>query len=420
MAAHAKYSASSADRWCHCPASVALIAEAPEPPPSPYAEEGTKAHECLEAFLTNGEDAQDSTLLELQLDSNYNAEMIGHAHYAAIIIWEKLSQSSKNAKLLCETKFKLDFIHPDFGGTADAVIVDPYGKLVVYDLKYGAGVPVNVQHNKQMITYSLGAAHANDYEFTEVEMVIIQPRAEHSDGPVRSHTMTIDELLEYREVFTKAIEQCEDPMAPFNASPKACRFCPAKSICPEISNRAMAQAKIDFTPIGEGQVLAPVLKVPESLPIPELPKIMKAIPSIEEWIKGVKELAFNTLNAGIKIEGVKLVEKKGVRKWTDTVLTTAEAEKEFGEAAFTEPELKSPAQLEKISKHAKEFVKTRAIQISSGLTMVYESEDDRPAINPAKSRKDDFEVIDKPIAESDWKNKTVSKKTKGKTNVKRK
>ena len=388
MAAHSKYSASSADRWTHCPASVALIEEAPEPPSSPYAEEGTLAHECLEAFLTNGEGEIETTIMQLQADvPYYTMDMIEHAQEAAHHIWKKLKEQSPNAKLFCETKFKLDFIHPDFGGTADAVIVDPYGKLVVYDFKYGAGVPVDAKNNKQMITYGLGAAHLHDYDFTEVELVIIQPRAEHRDGPIRSHTMTIDELVEYRDLFSKAIEACEDPMAPFNASPKACRFCPAKVICPEISNRAMAQAKIDFKPIGEGEVLAPVLVVPESLPIPELPQIMKALPSIEEWVKSVKELAFNTLNAGVKIEGVKLVEKQGKRKWVDPSLNQAEAEMEFGDEALTEPELKSPAQLEKLSKEAKEFVKSRTIQVSSGLTMVYEDEDDRPAVNPVK---DDF------------------------------
>ena len=61
--AHALLSASSAERWINCPPSVALTKDMPDDV-SPFAAEGTKAHElaetCLRAYL-NGEPAPEFT-----------------------------------------------------------------------------------------------------------------------------------------------------------------------------------------------------------------------------------------------------------------------------------------------------------------------------------------------------------------------
>ena len=51
---HSIYGPSGAHRWLECPGSIAAEAAMPEPPESPYAHEGTCAHELAEICLTRG------------------------------------------------------------------------------------------------------------------------------------------------------------------------------------------------------------------------------------------------------------------------------------------------------------------------------------------------------------------------------
>lgn len=53
MSAHAQLGPSGASRWMACPGSVRLSAGLPDES-SPFAEEGTKAHELAEICLKQG------------------------------------------------------------------------------------------------------------------------------------------------------------------------------------------------------------------------------------------------------------------------------------------------------------------------------------------------------------------------------
>jgi len=285
-------------------------------------------------------------------------------------------------------------------GTADAVIVNEFGRLQVIDFKYGAGIVVDPEENSQLIYYALGVAHKFHYNFADVEIVIIQPRAEVLDEngepqTTRSWVTTIDNLKEWRNKFSLGVALCKSENPPMSAGDH-CRFCPAAAMCPEISDRALKQAQVDFAPQA-GDVA--VKSLPQMFEL-NLPAVLKAIPLIENWIKEVNEYAFGKLNSGTEIEGFKLVEKRGTRKWTNEAKVSGDAFAKFGKDAFTEPELKSPAQLEKI-KGAKEFVASNCATVSSGLTMVPDS-DARQAINPIAI---DFA----PVSEQDWKSKKKNK-----------
>jgi hypothetical protein len=399
--AHAKYSPSAADRWLSCPGSIALGLKAPPQPPSKYSEEGTKAHTCLEMFLKNGLDKWEKT--KKFLLKTHDKDMVEHAHFAAETIW---AHKPDHAELLCETKVKLDFISKDLSGTVDCAIVELCGVLTVIDFKYGAGYEVEVEENPQLICYALGAAHLYDYDFERVDLMIIQPRIE--GDAVKRHSMSIDHLKDWGKKFEAAIKACEKDDAPL-MSGSHCKWCPAKTICPEISDKSLKQAQIDFAPIANGENMnEPSFPLPSTLTAPMLSKVLDAVPKIETWIEAVKDHAFNELKNGVKITGFKLVAKRGTRKWVNPEITETEAAKNFGEAAFTTPEIKSPAQLEKIA--GKEWVNARAVSVSSGETLVAEN-DPRPAIAHT-TIEEDFSTPPEMVSEVEWKGKTKKRKTK--------
>jgi len=387
--AHAKYSPSAAHRWMMCPASVLLSLKAPQPKESIYAKEGTDAHSCLEEFLKGKR--SNITKTKKKLLKDFPLDMVEYAMDAAMEIW---ALAEDGGELVFETKFHMDHISKDFSGTVDAAIVDVYGTLKIIDFKYGAGFLVSPEENAQMIAYAVGVAYKYDYDFKDVELVIIQPRANTEDGETtRKWKTDIDTIKAWEMRFKDGILACEKGKD-FSAG-EWCKFCPAKIICPEISDTAMKTAQIDFAPqtmVKKGVVKEPKLLEISSIQNDLLPEILIALPKIEDWIDAVKTHAFDSLLQGAKISGFKLVEKRGTRKWSNAEVASELARESFGVTAFTEPTLKSPAQLEKsFGNKAKGFAAEHAVSVSSGLTMVSES-DKRPAAVTDGSK--DFTVIE--------------------------
>lgn len=387
--AHADYGASSSERWLACPGSVALSLKAPPEKESPYAEEGTKAHTCLEEFLKGKDDVLKT---RKRLLKDYPKDMVQHAETAAYAILDELAKYP-GAELLCETKVPLDFVREGEFGTVDASVVEYYGTLVVFDFKYGAGIVVDPTENSQLIYYALGIAHMYGYDFQKVKIVILQPRAYADDGStVREWETTIENLKAWEDKFRKGIEACEKPNAPLNAG-EHCRFCKAKPICPQISTKALADAQIEFDVIDDESQTEVVVTTPKlELNSVALAAMLRAFPLIEKWIDSVREHAFHKLERGEDLPGFKLVPKRGIRKWANEDDVAKEAQNIYGKLAFHEPQLKSPAQFEAQFKSAtiKEWVASRVVSVSSGTTMVPET-DPRPAVNGAK---DDFDSIE--------------------------
>lgn len=392
MASHAKFSASSSERWLACSGSIQLIEKLPpsDNGSSSYAEEGTKAHECLEVLLKNKKNYEKAAKMLLK---SHPADMV---QYALDAFKEIMKRAEGCDLLLAETRVDLSFIEPNMFGTADAVIVNEFGRLQVIDFKYGAGIVVDPEENSQLIYYALGVAHKFHYNFSDVEIVIIQPRAEFLDDEgnpktTRSWVTSIDNLKAWRNTFALGVAKCKSENPPLAAG-SHCRFCPAAAICPEISDNALKQAQVDFAPqTGDTDVKS----LPQMFEL-NLPAVLKAIPLIEGWIEEVKSYAFGKLQSGVEIEGYKLVEKRGTRKWANPDAAKAQAIEAFGAEALTEPELKSPAQLEKI-KGAKAWVSERCTTVSSGLTMVPDS-DARQAINPIA-----IDFAEPLVSEDEWK-----------------
>jgi hypothetical protein len=379
--AHARFSASGSERWLNCPGSIRACDGLPEQPPGPYALEGTEAHSVLEKLLRAYIDGERPYTLSRDLETAHGKDKVAHALSAFKWIEARHAQA-KGAKVLCETKVELPVSEAGQFGTVDAAIVEVFGRLVVFDYKYGQGVLVSPRENSQLIYYALGLASLYDFNFESIELVIFQPRAADSDGEtVRVHEMTPDELASWREKFESGIKAAKSKRPPFAAG-AWCRWCPAAPHCPELGAKSLKQARIEFDSVGKN-AKPPTAELLPKLTAAEIGNILQAGERVEEWLSRVREHAVSILNRGGEIPGWKMVQKRSTRKWSDVDAATKKAKRLFGSQVFSEPELLSPAQFEKAMKGsvaAGEFVTANASSISSGTTLVA-MDDARPAVN---------------------------------------
>jgi hypothetical protein len=395
LPAHSIYSASGAHRWTVCPGSVAAQAAIPIKPSTPYAEEGTALHEVAAICLQQDQDAVEF------VDRVVRGIEITEDHATAVQLYLDTIRHDKtetSGKLLIEHKFHIKELHPQFFGTADCVRWGKDDILSVYDAKFGKGEIVEVQRpdgrpNIQLGFYALGALHElQDVSWTDfdkiqtVELVVIQPRAWHQDGPVRRVMFPFEAIVEIGEELLAAVWECEKPNPALRAGTH-CRFCLAAGNCPEFRRAALATANLDFSDDVHMDITG-TSPAPASLTPKQLANVLYAAAELETWITAVRAHAHRIIENGTTIPGWKLVAKQGRRKWADEEAAAFDLMYGFGlgETDIYERKLKSPAQAEKLLSKAdrasKEFIDL-CPSVSTGLTLV-QSTNPRPEIVPSQ------------------------------------
>ena len=317
--AHSQWGASSAHRWMACPGSVKLIEEAPKQGSSSYASEGTCSHELAEHTIRNSGKCEDYIGMEWE-GHTVDQEM---ADYVQIYVDYVLKASEgENKDLILEEKFHLNFIRDGLFGSNDACVLEFMGTLEVIDLKYGKGVEVQAEGNKQLMYYALGAAYGGDFE--RIKLTIIQPRVQ---NPIKSVEMSMTELDKFADDLGSAVDATKVENAKLEAG-SHCRFCAAKSICPAQREKAQELARMDFA------AAAPITE--KSLPDPSkidevtLKNILDHADSVKKWLDSVSSYALSQLEKGMPVKGYKLVEGRSNRK----VSSTMELEMAFGEGIY--------------------------------------------------------------------------------------
>lgn len=364
MKKHSSLGASGMHRWSQCPGSVRLAATV-ENRSSRYAEEGTEAHAFAERWLRTKACPNDWP----------DEEMRDAVAVYVKTVEDDYRQSAEGSDLLVEQRFDLGSVYPGCFGTADACTYDRGSKtLRVYDYKHGAGVAVEVSGNPQLLYYGLGALLSTGYACDEVELVIVQPRCPHPDGPVRRHRLKAIELIDFAADLAEYAKATEDPNAPLNPGDH-CRFCPASGVCPAVHGIAQRLAKQQFTPALSYDPAA-------------LSETLRWLPILEAWIKQTREFAYGEAQHGRTPPGWKVVDKQAVRKWRDEAAAKAALIK-FGvaETDLYEPqEFLSAPKIEKVigkkafakllEDHEKENL---VVKESSGSTLAPDT-DKRPEV----------------------------------------
>jgi hypothetical protein len=190
-------------------------------------------------------------------------------------------------------------------GTSDHIACQP-GVLTVTDLKYGKGVKVYAERNKQAIKYALGAWEEYDwiYGFKKIVVRIAQPRLDHYD----TWETTVEEALALGKEIKIKLADVFDPLADFNPGEKQCRFCKASARCK--AKHDYVHSTIRFE--NEDVFLSPSLMTPE-----ELAEAWKRWPMFQQHYDAIRAEVLETLKAGVELPDLKLVNAVTHRRWKD-------------------------------------------------------------------------------------------------------
>jgi hypothetical protein len=344
-----------------CPAS---LFGPQEDQSSAYADEGTAAHSlAAECWLLGSEPASyvGKKVGEFEVTEEMaDAVQIFLDTITATI--SRLSESGETPQVMIETQLVSEPF-PDFGGTADCLVYTS-AELVVIDFKYGAGVSVEVVGNLQLLCYAVLACVALDLAASNYRLVVVQPRKEHPDGPVREWAPSLGEFRSQTERIYNAIETATD--GKFSGG-EHCRWCPRKVHCPELYQLTIEQARTEFKDV-------------EADMTPErAAEVMQKAKAVSIYIDAVESWAHGQMEKGVSVPGFKLVYAYANREYCvdEPELLKRLKKLKVAKADAFVTTLKSPAQLEKVT--GKEFVNAICDRALKGTTVVPET-DNRPAV----------------------------------------
>jgi len=271
----------------------------------------------------------------------------------------------------------------DAHGTADIRIEVPGLFIAIMDAKYGMmRVEANDNQLKQYGYYSYerrSDAMKGAGEPADVWLFILQPRLPNPKDRVRDAKFTVEAISDYfhNEVLP-ALKNTRNPNAPFVMG-SHCTFCPVLAAA-----RCQAWAKA----AEEVPVEAPV----DSMSNEKLGYWRKRKKLFMKFFDGIDgETLTRIRDRGETVPGAKAVHKMGDRAWKEGIEIELDGKKSFVESAtlladrlgkaniYTDPKLKSPAQMEKVP-GGKAMVSLLAYKPDTGITIADEEDTREPVV----------------------------------------
>lgn len=378
MSTHSKLAPSGASRWTECSASVPFIDHLKETGQikendSEWSIEGTIAHDWGAKILTGkatiadiqagSHEAEGQTM---DLTEEQAAEMRD-----AVGSYVELGQRLKTDEVFFhKVEFKTPLFYlPEDNGTLDHVLVSE--KVVrIRDLKYGKGVIVEAKQNKQTAIYARSLIdqlrHWGIHDFPEDMLVVLeinQPRiADRGEQTVKLWSLSVGELYEFTApIWNMAnhlqghFEEPDNFPVVFAPGEDACKFCDAKRLC---QKRAEFNAEpIPFDVLGTFTNEDIEDNVFECLEPEQLVQLIQRKKEIVSWLNSLEKDALESIETGVEIPGLKVVEgKPGNRAWVNEDDAAKLVAKYVPAKDRYTKKLLSVAQMEKVLKpHKGEF-----------------------------------------------------------------
>lgn len=322
---HAKLAPSSMKMFKNCYASL-LTPTIPIPElASPYAQEGTNAHELFASgaaiMLKHGLEAALAELPNIPVDKD--EEMLEHITSLLVHCDKLIKAIGKDCILSILIEKKVNFSKHIYG-TIDFGILyvkDNKKKIYALDLKYGKGVAVPAKDNEQLLTYVLSIIESENWDATEAVLAIYQPRnREHSEEPLDTYTIDGAYIKKARANLkrfeTMALKVLNGTKKPKEKVGEWCMFCKRKAVCKQYAKDAAVPGLIALDK-------APPLKKASELTDEQLNLVLKNADKIKSFIKAVEEYVAGRCATGKPLPGWKLIAGRSVRKWLENTSEVA-------------------------------------------------------------------------------------------------
>lgn len=187
---------------------------------------------------------------------------IGHACLAGEVHIDELDDETAKTVAKCQTLERsvltdLDMVDAEqvrevrfwleiegerlFSGKPDMVAIEGQRALVV-DYKTGPVAVEAAESNMQLRALAVLVFWKYNH-LEEITTAIIQPRA--FDQQTTLTTYKVDDIWEAYYEMLLILEEAKEPNAPRKASEKACRYCKAKTTCPEAQKSITDIAKVE-------------------------------------------------------------------------------------------------------------------------------------------------------------------------------
>lgn len=311
----------------------AMFPDAPDEADSEVTEDGTACH-WLASEVWEGRMHPEGSL-------SPNKRVLTDEMFDAVDLYHDVLRSWQNVVAVCEQYVPIPRILQGFGGTPDAWAYDPTtNTLYIADLKFGYRF-VEVWENLQLICYACGLIDLLRLDWNTVKIVftIVQPRARHREGPVRSWTTTGNGILPF------VMMLAQRAVAPLLYVPNpGCPDCPGRHVCTAYHNAAMRAFEVSY---GGGSLheLSPAALGAE------LRQLKDAEKKIKGRISGLEVQAEDLLRKGKGVPGWRLSATFARETWragTEPELLTL-AEKFYGGVNIAKPtKLLTPNQVRAI------------------------------------------------------------------------
>nr|DAM52704.1 MAG TPA: PD-(D/E)XK nuclease superfamily protein [Caudoviricetes sp.] len=372
MPKHALLSASASKQWLNCPPSARLCADKDDRA-SPYAQQGTDAHELCEYKVLK---AIGQTLTDpIENLDFYDAEMENCTEEYRNYVIEQLEGAKsfcKDPVILVEQRLDFSKWVPEGFGTGDCIIVAD-DVLHIIDFKYGLGVLVEAENNPQMMCYALGALDIYDgiYDIKTVKMTIFQPRRDN----ISTFEMNKKDLINWADnILSPAAKLAYEGTGEFKAGDH-CQFCKVKADCRKRAEYNLELAKYDF-------------EMPANLEDTEIAAILPRADELVAWVNDIKEYALQQALSGTVYDGYKVVEGRANRKYTDED-AVAYAVKDAGFDPFEKKLIGITAMTSLLGKTKFNELLGDLVEKPQGKPTLVPISDKRQALNTAK---DDFKL----------------------------
>lgn len=389
---HAKLSASASHSWLNCPQYIKVQELFPESTSS-YAEAGRLAHSIAEYkarsyFLEPvGKRGYNARLKKFAAEPSYDPAMEEATELYLETLKEQAMTFSAPPFVALETRVDYSEYAPDGFGTADCIMIGG-GRIVICDYKNGAGVPVEAEHNSQMMLYALGALASfrpiYGDTITTAHMVIIQPHA----GGVKEWEISVEDLTRWgHEVVAPRAKTALEGAEPARPG-DWCRFCKGKSQCAARAKQMLEVGKqYQTAPAAGSEKLPPKYDGP-LLSDEEVGAALSAGAGLVAWYKDLQDYALLACLDGREIPGFKAVEGRGSRDWGDDPDAAFRVLQERGVAEamlYERKPVTAPALEKALGKKLFAEVADGLVRKQQGKPTLVPASDKRPPYNAAEA-----------------------------------